>query len=127
MTPFASVALFIRDGRLTFKPPRKEPHDNPTQARKSAARYWNGNIGLPDKLVKIVLVQASGSTVIVSERAMNNGRDRPWISFHKQAREAFNDAHLAACLNELGVDPRSTPAVLPDVLEINGAIYRREI
>jgi len=127
MTSFASVAIFIRDGRLTFKPPRKEPHSNITQARKSAARYWNGNIAAPDRLHKIVLVQATTMAAVISERATNNGRDRPWVMTTKQVAEAFDEPHLAACLHELGVQQDSAPPPMPDVLEINGVIYRREI
>jgi hypothetical protein len=127
MTPFASVAVFRREGKLTFKPPRKEPHENVTQARKSAARFWRGNIAEPDKLAKVVLVQVSGSTVQIAERAANAGHDRPWLVYHRQVQEAFGEAHIAACLAELGVDPQVAPAAMPDILEINGVIYRREI
>lgn len=127
MTPFASVALFRRGGGIVFKAPRKEPSPEKTQARKSASRYWRGNIVEPDVLTKIILVQHDGRTVHIAERATNNGLDRPWVEHRLDADTALKTPHLAACLSELGVDPASVPPPMPDVLEINGVIYRREI
>ncbi|MGJ5032290.1 hypothetical protein ACQR1I_36010 [Bradyrhizobium sp. HKCCYLS2038] len=127
MTPFASVALFRRDGATVFKAPRKEPSGHKTQARKSASRFWRGNIGGADVLTKIVLVQQSGSAIQIAERATVNGQDRPWVEYRLDHAEALKAPHLAACLAELGVDPSAAPPAMPDVLEINGVIYRREI
>lgn len=127
MTPFASVALFKRDGKLTFKAPRKEPHDTVTQARKSASRYWNGNIAAPDKLMKIILVQVTGPVATIHERAVNSGHDHPWLREGLQLASAAIQPHLAACLNELGVDATKAPTPLPDILEVNGVIYRRDL
>ena len=127
MTPFVSIALFRREGRQMFKPPRKEPFDNQTQARKAAARFWRGNIQEPDKLNKVVIVHAKGSTVCVAERPANASRDRKWVEFTMQTADAFEQPHLAACLAEIGVDPDRAPPALPETLEINGVIYRREI
>lgn len=123
MTPFASVALFRRNGSVVFKSPRKESSAEKTQARKSASRFWNGNIVEPDRLVKVVLVQSTGRGVTVSER--QDGRD--WLEHTIAPADAAKQPHVAACLAELGVDAASVPAALPDVIEINGVIYRREI
>ncbi|HEY5797689.1 MAG TPA: hypothetical protein VIU82_22015 [Bosea sp. (in: a-proteobacteria)] len=123
MPPFASIALFRRNGSVVFKPARKESSAEKTQARKSASRYWNGNIVEPDVLVKLVVVQATGRAVTISER--QGGRD--WLEYTIDTAEAAKQPHVAACLAELGVDAASAPAAMPDVLEINGAIYRREI
>lgn len=125
MSMFASVAVFKREGQLQFKPPRKEPHGDQAQARKSAARYWSGNIASPDKLQKIVLVRTDGSLASIAERPTNASRDRPWIEFTRQISEAANDPVVAACLAELGVDPSTKPPPIPEELTINGALYRR--
>jgi hypothetical protein len=127
MTLFASVAVFQRDGKIRFKPPRKEPNNDKTQARKSAVRYWRGNIAEPDVLSKVILVQASGPLILVSERAARGRRDKPWVDYHLYHAEAAKQAHIAACLTELGVDPEAVPPPLPETLEINGVVYRREI
>ncbi len=127
MTLFASVALFKRKGGIVFKAARKEPNPNKTQARKSASRYWTGNIVEPDVLTKIILVQCAGPLIAVSERATNGGRDRPWVEYQMQHADALKQSHIAACLAELGVDAAAAPSPLPETLEINGVIYRREI
>lgn len=127
MTLFASVALFKRGNGIVFKAARKEPNPNVTQARKSAARYWTGNIVEPDVLTKIVLVQVTGQLIYVAERATNSGRDRPWVEYHLQHADALKHSHIAACLAELGVDTTAAPPLMPETLEINGIIYRREI
>lgn len=127
MTLFASVALFRRKDGIVFKAPRKEPSAEKTQARKSAARFWSGNIIEPDVLTKIILVSTFGQLIHVAERAANSGRDRPWVEFNLQHAEALKQPHLAACLAELGVDPGAASVPLPETLEINGVIYRREI
>jgi len=127
MTPFASVALFRRNGGTVFKAPRKEPSSHKTQARKSASRFWRGNIVEPDVLTKIVLVQHDGRTVHVAERATVAGQDRPWVEYRLDADTALKTQHIAACMSELGIDPADVPPPMPDVLEINGVIYRREI
>lgn len=127
MTLFASVALFRRDGGIVFKSPRKEPSQDKTQARKSASRFWRGNIAGPDVLTKIILVQCTGQLIYVAERATNGGKDRPWVEYHIDHATAAKALHLAACLAELGIDPAAAPPPLPETLEINGVIYRREI
>lgn len=126
MTPFASVAIFRRNNQLTFKPPRKEPLPNATQARKAAARYWRGNIQEPDKLSRVLLVNVRGTTVHVAEREWRSG-NRAWVEYPMQIAEALDDPAIAACLGELGVDGSAAPPPLPDTLEINGAIYVRQI
>ncbi len=126
MTTHVSVALFRRNGQMTFKPPRKEAGDNVTQARKSAARFWRGNIQDPDKLDRIVVVTTAGSVVTVSERNAKSDRSK-WVETRMTPRQASGFPHIAACLAELGVDPNRTPPEIPDVLEINGIVYRREI
>lgn len=123
MTLFASVALFQRGGKTVFKPARKEATPLMTQARKSAARFWNGNIAAPDKLTAIFVVQCSGQIVSVSER----GLARSWIEYSLTVAEAVKQAHLAACLGELGIDPAAASPPMPETLEINGVIYKREI
>lgn len=127
MSLFASVALFRRNNNIVFKAPRKEPNASNTQARKSAARYWNGNIVDPDVLTKIVLVKRAGQLIHIAERAVNSGRDRPWVEFKLQHAEAMKQPHVAACLSELGVTAESAAPILPETLEVNGIIYRREI
>jgi hypothetical protein len=127
MTLFASVALFRRKDAIVFKAPRKEPSAEKTQARKSAARFWKGNISEPDVLTKVFLIQATPAMIHVSERAGNTGRDKPWVEYALAPAVAMKSAHLAACLNELGFDLEAAPPPMPETLEINGVIYRREI
>lgn len=128
MTPFASTALFKRNGQSTFFPPRKEISAPATQARKSASRHWNNRMGENDRLSKIILVQCTGQLIYVAERSYTaNGPARNWVEYHISHADALAQGHLAACLKELGVDPSRAPAPMPDTLEINGVIYRREI
>lgn len=127
MTLFASVALFRRKDSIVFKAARKEPNRDKSQARKSASRYWTGNIIEPDVLTKIILVQCAGPLIRVAERAAYGGKDRPWVEYNLQHAEALKQSHIAACLAELGVDPAAAPPPLPETLEINGVVYRREI
>lgn len=127
MPLFASVALIKRKDGIVFKAPRKEPSDTATQARKSAARFWNGNVAAPDVLTKIIVVNAVGPTTIISERPANGRRDQPWVEYRRQHRDAAKQSHVAACLNELGIDVNAAPPAMPETLEINGVIYRREI
>ncbi|QND53481.1 hypothetical protein HB779_17490 [Phyllobacterium sp. 628] len=127
MTPFASLALFRRNGNIVFKAPRKETSLITTQAKKSAARFWNSNISAPDKLTKIVIMNVIGQLIYVAERGYNGPKDNPWVSYHISYAEASAQPHLAACLAELGADPNKAPPSMPDTLEINGVIYRREI
>lgn len=123
MTLFVSVALFRREGRMTFRAPRKEANSEITQARKSASRYWNNMIREPDKLAKVIVVNCTGQIVQVSE----HDGGRRWVDYNMGLAEAAAQPHLAACLGELGVDAEKAPPALPDVLEINGVVYRREI
>lgn len=127
MALFASVALFRRNGQPTYRPPRKEPFSQETQARKAAAKYWRGNVQEPDRLLKICLVNVERSTVHVAERGTNASNGRPWVRYTMQIAEAMAQPHLAACLAEIGVDADAAPAAMPDVLEINGVVYRREL
>lgn len=127
MTLHVSVALFRRDGRPTFKTPRKEASDNITQARKAAARFWRGNIRDPDKLQRIFVVSASGNAISVSECTERTGLTNRWTEQALSAAQANEQPHLAVCLTELGIDPDRAPPPMPDVLEINGVVYRREI
>lgn len=124
MTIFASAAVFRRDGKLTFRARRKEASHELTQARKSAARHWTSEIAEPDKLATIYVVYAVGSFVYVSEKTPGK---RAWM-IHQMTFEMVQDSpHIMACLDELGIDPTAAPPSIPDVLEINGIIYRREI
>jgi len=125
---YASAALFRRDGRQTFKPPRKEASPISTQARKSAARHWANVINEPDRLLKVFTVCQDGALIRVSERAFTiQVPPRPWIEKQMTVQEAADQPHLAACLSELGIDPHKAPPPMPDTLEINGILYRREI
>lgn len=123
MILFASVALFRRGGQLTFKAPRKETSAIVTQARKSASRFWNSAITEPDRLAKVIVVTVHDRIAHVAE----NAGTRRWVEYQLGLADAAAQPHLAACLVELGVDVAKAPPTLPDVLEINGAVYRREI
>lgn len=123
MTAFATVALFRRNGQMTFRHPVKQVQENLTQARKSSARLWQGAIKEPDKLVRIIVVHGDAQRIGLSERTQA-GR---WVETFIPASVAAEQPHLAACLKELGIDPGAVSPPLPDVIEINGAIYRREI
>ncbi len=129
MSQYASVALFRRGTALQFKPPRRERHADESQARKAASRYWAGNIQEPDRLTKIMLVRKRpGAAIIdIAERTPSSRRDKPWAVYSLDAAKAFENPALAAALAEIGVSRNAAPAPLPDILEINGVIYRREI
>jgi hypothetical protein len=124
MTPFASVALFRRNGNVVFKPPRKERPADVTQARKAAMRFWQGNIAAPDVLVKVILVREFAGKLEISERGPN---ETNWIGYDREISGADQEPHIAACLGELAIDPSAAMPPLPDVLNINGFVYRREI
>ncbi|MCL4767759.1 MAG: hypothetical protein KJZ80_16145 [Hyphomicrobiaceae bacterium] len=123
MTPYASVALFGRNGDVLFSPPHKERPTNITQARKAAARFWRSNLTAGDTLGSVILVREFAGQMEISERAA--GSNRPWLEFTREIAEARQEPHLAACLDVLRVGPGR--AEVPDVLEINGVIYRRDI
>lgn len=127
MTPFVSIVLFRRDGRVVFKPPRKERPDTATQARKAASRFWSGNLRDTDQLVKIIVLREIAGTIHVSERGTQRDNDRPWVEFEVDIATAAKEPHLAACLDELGLDQDTPPTTVPDVLVINGHTYRRDI
>jgi len=127
MPLYASVCLFRRNGQTTYRAPRKEPFEQQAQARKAAAKYWRGNIQEPDKLDRVVLVNVDRSTVHVAERGKSASSGRPWVEHTMQIIEAMQQPHLSACLDELGVDTDNAPNALPEILEINGIVYRREI
>lgn len=124
MTPIASVALFQRNGQITFKRARKESSIEVTQARKTAARYWRGNVTAPDRLLSIFTLYVQNGVAHVSERRV--GGRYAWIEYPAQVA-TITQPHLLACIAELGVDPQKAPPPMPDTLEINGLIYRREI
>jgi hypothetical protein len=127
MTPFASVALFKRAGKLTFKPPRKERSDTATQARKSAIRFWRGNIGGDDVLTRVIVVREFGGMLEISERGGAVGAERPWTTHRIDLAIAAREPHLAACMREIAIDATDVQPPVPDVLVINGFTYRREI
>lgn len=124
MTPFASVALFRRNGSVVFKPPRKESPSDITQARKAAMRHWSGSAANGDELVKIVVIRENSGVIEVSERQVNR---REWVSYNAEPARTAKEPHLAAAMAELGIDPMSAPPSVPDTLIINGLVYRREI
>lgn len=125
MTPFVSVALIKRDGEIVFRRPRKERPDQATQARKAAARYWNRTLASDDRLIKVIVLRERAGIVEIGERA--SADPGPWVEYTTDVSEAFQSPHLAACLGELGIDADHAPPPVPDVLVINGAVYRREI
>lgn len=126
MTPFASVALYVRRGSVVFKPPRKEREVVATQARKAAARYWRAKTTLGDRLAKVILVREVSGHIEISERAANTTSDNPWRTYMTSGA-SVSEAHIAACLSELGIDHLRAQPTMPDVLEINGVIYRRDV
>lgn len=127
MTPFASVALFKRAGKTNFKPPRKERPTAVTQARKSAIRYWRGNIAGDDVLSRVLVVREFAGSLEISERGPSTGADRPWTTYTVDMAKAAKEPHLAACMREIGISGDDVPVAVPDVLVINGFVYRREI
>ena len=126
MTLFVSVPLFVRDGRLTYSHPRKEASDTSTQAKKAAARFWRNAIQEPAWLSKVLVTSVQKGVLAVSERVFNP-KGGHWVGHAIPLAEAAQQPHLAACMAELGVDLEALPPRMPDVLEINGVIYRREI
>lgn len=127
MTLYVSLAVFKRGGQLTFRPPRKEAPDTLTQARKAAARFWAATIVDPDKIQRVYVLSVNRSLIEVSECKPSGGRSNLWINYAKQPGELAQEGHFAAALSELGIDIERAPAPLPDVLEVNGVVYRREI
>lgn len=127
MAIFVSLALFKRAGQLTYRPPRIEASDSLTQARKAAARFWTANITDPDKIQRVYVLSVDRGLIQVSECKPRDGKANLWVNYMKQPGELAAEAHMAAGLSELGVDVESAPTPLPDVLEINGVVYRREI
>lgn len=127
MTIYVSLALFKRAGQLTFRPPRKEAPGSLTQARKAAARFWSAAIVDPDKIQRVYVLSVNRGLIEVSECKPRGGRSNFWVSYTKQPGELAAESHMAAALTELGVDVESAPLPLPDVLEVNGVLYRREI
>jgi hypothetical protein len=127
MTLYVSLAVFKRNGVPTFRPPRKEAPDTLTQARKAAARYWSASIVEPDKIHAIYVMAVNRGLIDVSECNPRVARRSPWVSYTKQAGELAEEGHFAAALTELGIDIERAPSPLPDVLEVNGVLYRREI
>ncbi len=120
---YASVALFTRDGKKTFRQPRREPFTQQAQARKAAARYWRGRITAPDRLDSVFLVKVDRSIVSVAQRSRTASIGRPWTECTMTFEQAASMPHIAACLAELGA--RKSDVGMPDVLEINGVTYQR--
>ncbi|RWF71379.1 MAG: hypothetical protein EOQ34_15645 [Mesorhizobium sp.] len=87
-------------------------------------RYWAGRITAPDVLVKVILVREFAGKLEISERAPN---DTNWIGYDREIAGAEAEPHIAACMAELGIDASMAMPPLPDVLNINGFVYRREI
>lgn len=127
MTLYVSLALFRRASQDTFMPPRKEACDSLTQARKAAARYWTNRMTAGDKIQRIYVFSVSRGLIEVSECKPRDGRTNMWVNYMKQPGELAAEGHMAAALAELGVDVDRAPTPLPDVLEVNGVVYRREI
>lgn len=125
MTPYTSVALIRRDGQIVFKRPRKERPDEATQARKAAARYWRRTIATGDKLVKLIVLREFDGVIEIGERA--SADPGPWTEYTSSATDCMREPHLAACLAEIGISAEFTPPPVPDVLVINGQVYRRDI
>lgn len=124
MTPYASIALYRRNGAIVFKPSRKEQPTSATQARKAAMRHWTSNTTTGDTLVKVIAVREFNGKLEVSERTP---AERAWKQFTLDIADASKEPHLAACMAELGIDPTSAAVPVPDVLIINGETYRRDI
>lgn len=127
MTPYASVALFRRDGKVTFKAPRKERPQDATQARKAAIRFWRGNLNEDDRLLKVIVLRESDGVLEISERGPGRQHDRAWVEYRSDIAAATREPHLAACIRELGISAEGAPPAMPDVLVINGVTYRRDI
>lgn len=123
MTPYASVALFRRNGSVVFKPPRKERPDDITQARKAAFRHWRSSLTGDDTLVKVIVVREFGGVFEIAERIP---AERAWREY-TASPASITEPHLAAIMAELGIDREAAPPTVPDVLIINGQTYRRDI
>jgi hypothetical protein len=124
MTPFASVALYRRDGSIVFRAPRKERPDHTTQARKAAMRFWSGRAVNGDKLVKVIVIREYAGRLEIAERGPD---DAAWKSYTAEIAVAAKEPHIASAIAELGIDAGDVPAPVPDVLIINGFTYRRDI
>lgn len=126
MTPYASVALFKRNGTIVFRPARKERPTDISQARKAAMRHWR-SVADKDKLLRVIVAREFGGKLEISERQDGTGREKPWTDFTADLSDAAREPHLAACMAELGIDPNEAPPPMPDVIVINGCTYRRDI
>lgn len=124
MTPYASIALYRRNGSIVFKPSRKEQPPSATQARKSAMRHWRASTTTGDILVKVIIAREFDGKLEVAERTP---AERAWKQFTLDITDAAKEPHLAACIAELGIDTNRASAPVPDVLIINGNTYRRDI
>jgi hypothetical protein len=124
MTPYASVALIKRGNAIVFKPPRKERPTTPTQARKAASRFWRGSLDEGDTLAKIFVVREFAGRLEIAEQTHGL---TGWTQYITASPDAAKHSHLAACMKELGIEPSAALPPVPDVLEINGFIYRRDI
>lgn len=125
MTPFASVALYRRDGAVVFKTPRKERPNDITQARKAAVRYWRGRATNGDAMVRVFVIREYAGRLEISEREDAERQD--WKSYNSEIAAAAKEPHLSAAMVELGIDTAAAPPSVPDVLVINGFTYRRDI
>lgn len=124
MTPFASVALIKRNGSTVFKPPRKERPSEATQARKAASRFWRGSLAEGDALLKIFVIREVGGRLEIAEHSTQL---TGWTRYVSAIQDAAKHSHLAACMGELGIEPGDASPAMPDIIEINGFVYRRDI
>lgn len=124
MTPFVSAAIVRKSGDVTFRRPRKERPDDATQARKAAARFWNRTHPTGYDLIKLVVLRERSGIIEIAERRTG---EIAWTEYTASVAEAYREPHLAACLGEIGIDAQFAPPEVPDVLIINGQVYRRDI
>lgn len=122
MTPFASVALYRRKTGVVFKPPRLERPYDLTQARKAAMRFWAGNASADEILDTVFVIREVDGRLEISARTGST-----WIKMAADISRAAREPHLNAAMEELGIDIAAAPPPIPDVLTINGFVYRRDI
>lgn len=122
-TPYASVAMFRREGELLFLPARKEQPPELTQARKAACRHWSKKHG--DRVVKIVLLREYNGQLEVSERGTGSPKENPWKSYTRDLFAQDTEPLLKACLAELGINAYNSIPQLPDTITLNGIVYKR--
>lgn len=122
---FASTALIPDDGRLVAAEPRAEIGPSETQARKAASRFWNGPAGVG--AVSILVVERRDASIILHERPAGRRDRRPWRTTPMTIAAARAHPRIRSCLAMLGAPPDQAAAAMPETLEINGIVYRRDI